>query len=105
MGIFENGSRAAVVDAAAFFDSDVPQRLGRLVGLGVLVAIGTTRDRGALSIQITQDGDWTREYFRRSDEAVEWLDYWADVIEKNFSSEPVEAATSPKPRRGRRIPT
>lgn len=74
MGIFGNGNHGCVVDAAAFFDSELPSRIGNLVSMGLLIAIGSTRDRGAISIQATHDGEWTREYFRRPDEAVDWLD-------------------------------
>jgi hypothetical protein len=74
MGLLGDGSRGSVVDAQAFFDSTVPERVSKLVGMGLLVAIGTTRDRGAISIQCTHDGEWDREYFRNPTDAADWLD-------------------------------
>lgn len=71
--LFTNGSRPSTVDVRAFFDSRVPDAIAGLVEMGVLVAVGTTRDRGALSITITHDGAFDREYFRNSEDALEYL--------------------------------
>jgi hypothetical protein len=72
-GLFNNGSGPSVIDVPALFDSDIPGEIARLVSMGVLVAIGTTRDRGALSFTITHDGAWDREYVRTSEEARDYL--------------------------------
>jgi hypothetical protein len=74
MGILGNGSRPSVVDARAFFDSAIPERIAVIVGMGCLVSIGTTRDRGAISIRVTFDGESDREYFRDPADATDWLD-------------------------------
>jgi hypothetical protein len=74
MGLMGSSTNGSVVDARAFFDSHVCERVGELVSMGLLISIGTTRDRGAISCQITNDGDWDREYFRRSEELIEWLE-------------------------------
>src|SRR5215469_10813062 len=71
--LFNNGSGPSVLDISAFFDSGVPDGIVRLLSMGVLVALGTTRDRGALSITVTQDGSYDREYFRSSEDAVDYL--------------------------------
>ena len=73
MGIFGDGNHSATVDTRAFFDSDIGERAADLVQMGMLVAFGSTRDRGALSIQVTCDGEWDRQYFRDSHEACGWL--------------------------------
>lgn len=102
MGLLEDGARGAVVDAKAFFDSAVPERISELVGMGLLVAIGTTRDRGAVSIQLTHDGDWSREYFRRADDAADWLDGAIKTLRGRGIGDPVqEAPRTQTPRRGR----
>lgn len=72
-GLFSNGTGPSVVDVAAFFDSGVSNGVAELVSMGVLVAIGTTRDRGAVSITVTNDGNFDREYFRDSAEATDYL--------------------------------
>lgn len=70
---FSDGNHASVCDVSSFFDSSVPKLIGDLVSLGVLVSVGTTRDRGAVSITVTSDGRWRRDYFRSSDDAADWL--------------------------------
>lgn len=71
LGISDNGT---TVEPTSFLDSGVPGSIARILTLGCLVSIGTTRDRGAISLTITQDGNYDREYFRNSDECVDWLD-------------------------------
>lgn len=72
-GLLGNGTKPSVVDVAAMLDSRITDHVAELVQMGVLVSIGTTRDRGALSLTVTLDGDWDREYFRSGDEACDWL--------------------------------
>jgi hypothetical protein len=74
MGLLGDGHNGSVVDPAAMLDSGIPKLTARLLEMGLLVAFGTTRDRGALSISVTHNGEYDREYFRRSDDAVEWLE-------------------------------
>jgi hypothetical protein len=70
---FADGSHPAVCDVHGIMDSAVPALLWGLVAAGNLVSVGTTRDRGALSVTITNDGRWRRDYFRGSEELAEWL--------------------------------
>jgi hypothetical protein len=72
-GLFDNGAKPSVIDVGAFFDSGVPQLCAELLSMGVLVSLGTTRDRGAVSITITTDGAFDREYFRNSSDAEDYL--------------------------------
>jgi len=74
MGLLSGSNNGSIVDTEAFMDSDLPQRVGRLLAMGLLVTIGTTRDRGAVMLQVTHDGERDREYFRDSGEAVLWLE-------------------------------
>ena len=102
MGLLSGSSNGSVVDAVAFFDSDVPKLLGELVSMGLLCAVGSTRDRGAVSIQITNNGEFDREYFRRSDEASDWLRHAVTVYRAaGFGAETQQAAAVQTPRRTR----
>jgi hypothetical protein len=102
MGLLGSNGNGATVDAVAFLDSGLPKRLGELVSMGLLCAIGTTRDRGAISIQITHDGEWDREYFRRVDEAEEWLDGAITILRSRGLGRTAQEPPAPQsPRRGR----
>lgn len=69
----DQGGTGAAVDVAAVMDSDAPELLWRIVAAGCLVGIGRTSDGGALSVTITLDGRYRRQYFRDSEELVVWL--------------------------------
>lgn len=98
MSWFEDGGSARSVDVKAMFDSALPELVARIVASGALVAIGTTSDGGALGITVTMDGRWRREYFRDSDEAMDWLLGAAEAVE----GEAARLAASPAQRsRGR----
>lgn len=99
MGLLGDGRNGSVIDATAFLDSGITERVGRILDMGLLLAIGTTRDRGAVSIQVTCDGDWDREYFRRSDEATDWLDA---IIKAAEAKGLAVARTDPPSRQTRR---
>lgn len=101
-GLFGERTTTGPIDVAAFFDSDIVLRLWDIVSLGCLVSVGTTRDRGAVSITITKDGEYEREYFRRSDEASDWLVHATHALGGlNGSVAPVKAPIAQKARRGR----
>lgn len=71
---FEGEGGGAGVDVMAMLDGlHVMEHFGSLVALGALVAMGTTRDGGALGVTITVDGRWRREYFRDGAELEAWL--------------------------------
>jgi hypothetical protein len=103
-GLLGNGTKPSVIDARAMLDSDIPRQVAELVSMGVLVSIGTTRDRGALSITVTHDGDWDREYFRDSAEAVDWLRLAATTLRSRGIGDPepdLPATQKPTRRRQR----
>lgn len=81
MSFFDEQGTGSAVDVAALMDSGVPEVLWRIVAGGALVSIGRTSDGGALGITVTLDGRWRREYFRDSDEAVDWLLRAAEAVE------------------------
>lgn len=70
---FNEGRGGSRCDVPAMLDSPAGPALAELVGDGALVSLGVTRDGGALGVTITVDGRWRREYFRTSEELVEWL--------------------------------
>jgi hypothetical protein len=72
-GFFASSNGAAVVDIPAFFDSRFPDAVAQCVALGLLVSVGTSRDRGAVSVTVTHDGRHRREYFRDSADAADFL--------------------------------
>lgn len=72
-GLLGQSPNGKCIDVEAFLDSITTPAIARIVDLGCLVSIGTTRDGGALSLSITHDGDYDREYFRTVDDALEWL--------------------------------
>jgi hypothetical protein len=79
-GLLGKGSSSSLVDIRAFMDSDVPQLSAAVLDLGCLLSLGTTRDGGAVSITITHEGEWDREYFRDSVEASDWLRGAAEIL-------------------------
>jgi hypothetical protein len=96
-GLFNNGSGPSVCDVRAFMDSSIPELIAGLLEMGVLVSIGTTRDRGAISITITADGEFDREYFRESSEAADYLRRAADALRTRFG--PSAATSQPSAQR------
>lgn len=102
-GLLGDKRGPAIVDLLAFFDSDITPAVVGLMGLGCLVSLGTTRDRGAVSVTVTLDGDWDREYFRSSDECIEWLSRAAGILAaRNGGPVTQEPDTAQKSTRGTR---
>lgn len=102
-GFFSDGAATAVVDVPGFLDSGITDLLAELVAMGVLVSIGTTRDRGAVSITVTSDGRWRRDYFRDSADASDWLRLAvAAVSGSGIGSTATDRPVSQKPTTGRR---
>lgn len=79
-GLLGGASNGRNIDVRAFLDSDVTERIGAILDMGVLVSLGTTRDGGAVSLTLTHDGDWDREYFRSSTDATEWLERATGIL-------------------------
>lgn len=70
---FEGAGGGQPVDVAAVMDCDGWAGLLECVALGALVALGTTRDGGALGVTVTVDGRWRREYFRSGEDLTSWV--------------------------------
>lgn len=80
MGFLDGASNGSAIDPVSFMDSGIPEQIGKLVAMGLLVAVGSTRDRGAISLSLTHEGDREREYFRDSEEAQVWLEHAVAVL-------------------------
>ena len=98
---FSAGGSGRSVDVAALMDSKASNLLGAIVQHGALVGLYTTRDGGALGIQVTVDGASRREYFRDADEAVAWLEVADAVIRDIWELDERQESPTPvkKPRR------
>jgi hypothetical protein len=75
------GGRNAAVPAGDVFTPGCVERALGIVDLGALVSLSRSRDGGALSITITFDGEYEREWFRSEADAILQLDEWAGMIE------------------------
>jgi len=70
---FDGNGSGGAVDVAELIEGLTVQGIVELVAAGALVSIGTTSDGGALSMTVTADGKWRREYFRAVDELRAWI--------------------------------
>jgi hypothetical protein len=90
---FDGAGNGQAVDVGALFDSDATGWFSRIIQGGALLSLGTTFDGGALGVTVTVNGRWRREYFRTSEDLIEWLSAAADAVEQadarpSASSEP-----------------
>lgn len=97
MSWFDDGQASRAVDVPAIMDSAAPTMMWEIVQLGALLSLGTTSDGGALGVTVTLDGRWKREYFRDSEELIEWL----SGAHKAVQSAVGEAPSAPTGRRKR----
>lgn len=103
---FSGSNGTSIVDVSSFFDSGFPDAMAKCVALGLLVSVGTTRDRGAISVTVTNDGRNRREYFRDSAEAADFLGMAAAAVQRRGLGVPTQEAPAPrKPTRGVRKPS
>ena len=100
---FSDGGTASIADVPAFFDSGITKLIAELVEMGVLVSVGTTRDRGAISITVTSDGRWRRDYFRDTQDAADWLGLAITAVSgRGLGSTGTDRPVTQKPTTGRR---
>jgi len=62
-----------VVDVGAMLDASAAEYIASLVTSGALVSLFRTRDAGAFGCSVTLDGEQEKEYFRNSEEFLDWL--------------------------------
>lgn len=92
--------RGAVVPAGEVLTAAVIERALGLVDLGALVSLSRSRDGGAVSVTVTYDGEYEREWFRSEADAILQLDEWHGMIE-DAAREAPPAARAQRSRRGR----
>jgi len=73
VSFFDSGRSASLVDVSAVLDATFTELLGELVGAGVLVSVGRSRDGGALSVTVTSGGQYRREWVRSDEECHAFL--------------------------------
>jgi N-glycosylase/DNA lyase len=87
---FSGGNSQGSVDVAALLDSVGGSGLVEMVAMGALISYALTSDGGALSITVTVDGAWRREYFRDEETLTLWvseaLPYIKDATERRIAS-------------------
>lgn len=96
---FDEAGHGSAVDVEALMDSGAPVLIWQTVAAGALVSVGTTSDGGALAVTVTLDGRWRREYFRDSDELVDWLARAKSAVE---AAPPPPTASTGQGKRQRR---
>lgn len=78
---FDVGRASSPVDVGALLDSEkVGAHLVGCIEHGALVSIGRTSDGGALSVTVTLDGRYRREYFRHQEELELWFEQALDAV-------------------------
>lgn len=96
---FAGGGSGRLADVAAIMDSDGWPGLLECVALGALVALGTTRDGGALGVTVTVDGRWRREYFRDGAELTTWVAEALPAVRRAVEGAPPAPTEQPARRR------
>lgn len=97
---FDGAGGGGLADVAAIMDSDGWAGLLECVALGALVALGTTRDGGALGVTVTVDGRWRREYFRDGVDLTAWVAEAVPAVRSALGTPPA-ASSGPRPRQRR----
>jgi|SRR5687768_3481655 len=98
---FEDGGTGQAVDVATLMDSQAPDILWAIVEAGALVSVGRTSDGGALGVTVTMDGRWRREYFRSSEDLVDWLAGAATAVSEEAERLAASPGRGKRPRRAR----
>lgn len=98
---FGEASSGEPVDVSKVLDCDAWQQLLLFVGDGALVSVGTTRDRGAVSVTVTVNGEWERTYVRDSEQLTLWVEDATEAVREALE-EARPSAERPKRRKGLR---
>lgn len=83
--------RSAAVPAGSVLGTEAVARCLGLVDLGALVSMSRSRDGGAVSVTVTYDGEYEREWFRNEADAILQLDEWLGMIEDAARESPPAA--------------
>jgi len=94
---FEGAGNGAQVSLDELLADGAGAVLARIVDAGALLSMGLTSDGGALSVTVTLDGRWRRDYFRTPAELREWLTDAAVAVESGNAARP--ASSGPRRRK------
>lgn len=70
---FKVGKGVQQLPFAEVLDATFLELLVELVELGCLISISTSRDRGAVKVTVTVDGEYDFDWFRTDEELRDWL--------------------------------
>lgn len=71
MPFLNRAGRGPAVDVGAVLEPGAVEYLVSIIESGALVSLGRTRDGGAMSLTVTVDGNYEREWVRNPEEACE----------------------------------
>lgn len=91
-----DGKDKQLVDVCLLLDIHTVEYIQELVSMGALVSLGTSRDRGALSVHVRLGDIKNREWFRIPEELHDWLSDGVKACEEAGASGP----SNVKPLRG-----
>lgn len=99
MGVFRGSARrGGMVDVPGVLTASYLEAVQELVSLGALVSTGSTRDGGAISITVTYDGDWNRDYCRDEVGALDFLSECSADVKEAASTRLPRSETKPQRR-------
>lgn len=73
MSFLNRAGARAPVDVGAVLEPGTLEYLVSIITSGALVSLGRTRDGGTMSITVTVDGQYEREWVRTPEEACDFL--------------------------------
>jgi hypothetical protein len=86
------------LDVTAFFDSEPLQEcLWEVVQAGAMLTISATKNGAAIGLTVTFDGEWDREWFKDTGDALVWFSELLPELQRQ-----VEARDASGDRRDRR---
>lgn len=95
MPLLRTSRAAAVVDPGTLLDASACEYLASIISGGALVSLYRTRDGGAFGVSVTLDGDQEKDYFRTSEELLDWLREVDEAVTERLASAP----SVPRPRK------
>lgn len=98
---FDGAGTGKPVDVLACLSDVMTEGISALVSEGALVSIGTTSDGGALSVTVTVDGRWRREYFRDEVALGAWIAEAIPAVRSARGSNVPPAGNGQRTRRSR----
>jgi len=93
---FKIGKGVQQLPFSDVLDSTFLELLVELVEMGALISIGASRDKGAVKVTVTVNGEWDGDWFRTDEELHLWLKE-AVVVVRGLDPQP---STESRRRRG-----